>query len=140
MDFEQQYADVLQNLEFAIVSVYRREPGLLDYDVDAALEALIARYNAERQQRAPRSIQLSERREQVYNALTKVCEWRLGRTSLEVEEGRVAAVSSGETDSSPPPLSLEEMVACLKRIRKSVKRWNKQGGRQGYLTFVQQYV
>jgi hypothetical protein len=25
---------------------------------------------------------------------------------------------------------------CLKRIRKSVDLWNKQGGRQGYLYFI----
>ena len=30
--------------------------------------------------------------------------------------------------------------ACLKRIRKSVQRWNKEGGRQGYLTFVGRFV
>ena len=35
---------------------------------------------------------------------------------------------------------MEVIVACLKRIRESIQRWNKEGGRQGYLTFVQRFV
>jgi hypothetical protein len=35
---------------------------------------------------------------------------------------------------------VDVIIACLKRIRKSVEKWNKQGGRQGYLTFVEQFV
>ena len=33
-----------------------------------------------------------------------------------------------------------EMAACLKRIRKSVDRWNKESGPRGYLNFVRQYI
>ena len=38
------------------------------------------------------------------------------------------------------PLSLDEVIACLKRIRKSVQKWNRQAGRRGYLQFVAKYV
>jgi len=31
-------------------------------------------------------------------------------------------------------------MACLRRIRKSVERWNKRGGQQGYVTFVNQFI
>jgi hypothetical protein len=41
---------------------------------------------------------------------------------------------------SIPPLKLDVIVLCLKRIRKSIDRWNKEHGRQGYLKFVSQYV
>ncbi len=37
-------------------------------------------------------------------------------------------------------VSLEVIVACLKRIRKSIQKWNKRGGRQGYLTYVHQFL
>ena len=40
----------------------------------------------------------------------------------------------------PEPVSLDVIVACLKRIRKSIQRWNKEGGRQGYLIFIQRFV
>ena len=42
--FEERYEDVLQNIEVIIVSIHNREPDLLDYDVDAVLEALGSRY------------------------------------------------------------------------------------------------
>jgi hypothetical protein len=31
-------------------------------------------------------------------------------------------------------------VACLRRLRKSVERWNRTGGQRGYLEFVSQFV
>ncbi len=131
--FEDRYLDVLQNIEAAIVAVSRQRPELLDYDVEATLEALIGRYRAEELGRTPRPVQLTERREELYEAVLGICEWRLGRGSPFGEEG-------SEGIPGPTPISVEEIVACLKRIQKSVKRWNKQGGRQGYLTFIRQYV
>lgn len=38
------------------------------------------------------------------------------------------------------PISIEEMIACLKRVRKSVETWNKQGGRQGYLNYIENFI
>jgi hypothetical protein len=38
------------------------------------------------------------------------------------------------------PKTLEEIIACPKRMRASVKRWHKSGGRRGYLDFVGQYL
>lgn len=128
--FEEEYADVLQNIEFAIVGVYRRTPELIDYEVDAALSGLIARYRAEGDGREPRPVRLDERSQEVYDAVEAMCEWRLGRRSLEAE-GAAGA---------PPPKTIDEIGACLKRIRKSVRLWTKQGGRQGYLNFVGRYI
>jgi hypothetical protein len=38
------------------------------------------------------------------------------------------------------PKTIDEIIACLKRIRKSINRWNKVGGRQGYLIFVSDFI
>jgi hypothetical protein len=38
------------------------------------------------------------------------------------------------------PVPFDVIVECLKRIRKSIQRWNREGGRQGYLKFVEQFV
>lgn len=38
--FEDKYLDVLQNIEMAIVGVYRQHKDLLDYDVDRVLNLL----------------------------------------------------------------------------------------------------
>jgi len=37
-------------------------------------------------------------------------------------------------------LAVTDLLECLKRIRKSIRRWNREYGRQGYLKFVSQYV
>lgn len=37
-------------------------------------------------------------------------------------------------------LTEEKIVACLKRIKSSVKLWTKKGGRQGYLNFIEQHI
>ncbi len=34
--FEEQYEDVLQNIEFTIVRIYREKPVLTDYEVQSA--------------------------------------------------------------------------------------------------------
>lgn len=38
------------------------------------------------------------------------------------------------------PLTVEEITACLKWIRKSIRLWTKEGGRQGYLNYISQFI
>jgi hypothetical protein len=38
------------------------------------------------------------------------------------------------------PKTVDEIIACLKRIRRSIQFWQKKGGRQGYLTFISEFV
>jgi hypothetical protein len=131
MDVEKDYLDVLQNIEFAIVSVARQEPALVDFDVENAIIALISRYQA--QDRPARLPNLNERAKQVYELAGAMCEWRLGNAEL-------TSVEMEPSGPRPPVVAVDVIVACLKRIRKSVQRWNKEGGRRGYLTFVQRFV
>ncbi len=133
MAVEDDYLDVLQNIEFAIVSVFRKRPELVDYDVDVVLTALVKGYQAEQRQREKPALHLNELRQEVYNSVEAVCEFRLGRTEL-VES------QHSQFMSSLSPLTIDEILACLKRIRTSVKRWTKVGGRQGYLTFVDEFI
>jgi hypothetical protein len=127
--FEERYEDVLQNIEFSIVAVHRDHPELLDYDVDAALEALISRYGAEARGRTPREHTLPGLRGEVYDAVLYICEWRIGRAAPDDNPATVAERKSAE-----------ELAACLKRVRTSVQRWTKERGRQGYLTFIARFV
>lgn len=131
--FEEKYEDVLQNSEFEIVRMYQHEPELLDLHVEDALGALIAAYQAERQGRAPRAPTLSRLAEDVRASVQGACDWRLGREPLiDAEPGAPLPM--------PAPLTLDEMLTCLKRVRKSVRYWSKEGGRQGYLRFVSDFV
>jgi hypothetical protein len=133
MDVEKDYLDVLQNIEFAIVSVHQRQPALVDFDVDAALNALIAHYQSKAIDRPARQSNLNERAKQVYEMVQAMCDWRLGDETL-------LSADMKRRGPRPEPVTTDVIVACLKRIRKSVEKWNKQGGRQGYLTFVEQFV
>jgi hypothetical protein len=132
-DFEDQYLDVIQNIEFAIVTVYHHNPELTDYDVDNVLNVLIRSYRFQQQNREFSRPTMKPLVEQLYEGVNQMCEWRLGREKL-VDNRRK---SKGP---SPTPISLDEIIACLKRIRKSVDLWNKQGGTRGYLQYIDQFV
>ncbi|NUM43120.1 MAG: hypothetical protein HUU38_00325 [Anaerolineales bacterium] len=128
---EEEYMDILQNMEMAIHSVYRQNQTLADANVDNALEALERTYMGELRGRAAVIPQNPVTR-MVYEQVQTMCEWRLGRASLENEEG----TSSPEI----PPVSHEVILACLKRLRKSLRLWTKEGGPQGYLNYIEQFL
>ncbi len=133
MRVEDQYIDVLQNIEFGIVMTYKDHPEMSDYDVIRMLEALIDKYAAEKIGRQARRILLSQVERTLFENVHRMCEWRLGR-------GTLTDVPEKAKEMAPEPKSIDEIVLCLRRILKSVKRWNKDGGRQGYLKFVMHYV
>lgn len=126
--FEEEYMDVLQNIEMAILSVYREYHDLLDYDVDKVLNILWTEHRNEKQGRTTPVPTLGDNARLVYDRIKEVCQWRLGRTEI--------AIGDEFTRLKPEPISVDEIMDCLKRIRKSVDLWNKQGGRQGYLYFI----
>ena len=66
--FEEQYEDVLQNIEFTIVGVYREQPDeISDWSVEAALDALIQHYSAQVTGRTPRAARLSDGEQAIYD-------------------------------------------------------------------------
>jgi hypothetical protein len=126
--FEDEYLDVLQNIEMAIVNVYREHADLLDYDVDKVLNLLWKEYRNEKINKATPKPILNANAQLVYDRVRQICEWRLGRAETTVGD-EFATVN-------PESVSIDEILACLKRILKSVEMWNKEGGRQGYLYFI----
>jgi hypothetical protein len=58
----QKNLDVLQNIEFRIIDIYRADPSLLDLDVKDALDALVRHYRAEEERRRPPALQLHDAR------------------------------------------------------------------------------
>jgi hypothetical protein len=114
--FEDECLDVLQNIETAIVSVYREHHDLLDYDVDKVLNLLWTEYRNEKQGRTTAAPKLGENAQLVYDRVKERCEWRLGRTMMRAGKKSLQI--------KPEPISLDEIMNCLKRIRKSVDLWN----------------
>lgn len=127
---EDTHLDVLQNIEFAIVSVYRKHSGLRDLDVMRALDALIDVYRTETRGHSPKDISLPKPEGTVFQRVKDMCELRLGR---QVAPTRVHMPFEGDKTAS-------DILACLRKIRRSAERWNKRGGEQGYVQFVSEFV
>ena len=132
MAVQDEYLDVLQNIEFAIVSTYRRHPDMTDYEVMRVLEAALDSYKAETRGHTPREFNPSPMEAALYGAVRHMCEWRLGRGDLSDDEKALGP--------APKPIRIDEILLCLKKILNSVNKWNRGGGRTGYLTFIVQYV
>lgn len=133
MKFEDQYLDVLQNIEFGIVSSYRKHQDMTDYEVMRMLEALIDGYKAEKIGRPPRDFSLSSMEKEMYQTIRETCEWRLGRVNPFTDD-------QVEEEPAFQSRTVDEIILCLKRILKSVNTWNEEGGRKGYLNFIRQFV
>ena len=121
--------DVLQNIEFGIMRVYRAETDLIDVDAQDAVDALVRHYVAEENGRHAPDHRLTGKSVRVFTSVKEMCEWRLGRQELAAEGG----------NEPMPPIAVSELVRCLRKIQKSIRRWT-QFGRKGYLEFVSQYV
>lgn len=131
--FEEKYEQVLQNIEFALVQVYHAHSDLTDWDATEGLRGLTRMYQAELNKQATPTLKLSPLQQEAYNAVERICEWRLGREVLMDEKGQNVA----------PELqfqTLDEIILCLKRILRSIQKWNRNGGRRGYFDFVSEYV
>ncbi len=132
--FEDRYLDILQNLEFAIVRVARKHPELADWHAESAVNALMKHYKAEaagNEIRDP-TARLDPLAQQVYDGMHSMAEWRLGRGGGFEKDGEPVEIPI-------EPITAQEMVDCLKRIRKSIQKWTKWGGRTGYLNYIDDF-
>jgi len=131
--FEDEYLDVLQNIEAGIVRVFREHPEMTDAEASQAVEGALRLYQAEVKKRNPPALRFSPLAQEAFDAVKAMCDWRLGRGELMDDSGQ--AVDLGIT-----PKTMDEIIACLKRIRRSIELWSKRGGRQGYLNYVDDFI
>lgn len=106
MGLEDKDLDVLQNIEFAIVSVSRERPGLSDYNVMRALDALISLYRAESRGHTQEPISLEDPDLEVFERVQAMCEWRMGRAEQPDLVQLSPTIEKG----------LDEMLACLRKF------------------------
>ncbi|SRR5258705_1911199 len=121
--------DVLQNLEFAIAEIWREHPEMTDHVAGRAYEAAFERYRAEKRGHSLRPHTLTDLDLEAFEALKAMCEFRLGRGA--------APIPGVE---KIPGIPVDLLVECLGELRKSVERHTRLGGRQGYLTFIGQFL
>ena len=131
MNFPDDKLAVLQNLEFSVAGVWRAHPEMSDYSALRAYEAAFQIYRAELRGHAPKPHGLTGLDAATFDNLKAICEWRLGR----------GTGPEGMADPSPfPTVPLELLVDCLRELVRSVERHTKSGGKQGYLTFIDQFL
>lgn len=124
-DITQKYEQQLLNLELAVISFYEEHPELTDAQVDSVYEELGKRYRAEATAHEYRPGRLEGLRDTLHQELLPVAELLVGRP----------------TNVLPNvPISAEEMTLIFKRLRTSIKTWQKRGGRQAYLEYVSQFM
>ncbi len=131
--FEEKYDDVLQNIEFGVQLVYQKHHEMTDFDAQSAIEALIRFYQAETRKRNLPELRLAPLAHETFDSVKAMCEWRLGRSEMLDDKSQWA-------DLEMKPKTVDEIVLCLKRIRRSIEFWSRKGGRQSYLKFVSQFV
>jgi hypothetical protein len=131
-DFFNQFGDVLQNIEFAVIETYRAHPELTDVNVDRVYENLQRTYQNELKNRAAPKANFSALEQKLFQNVREMCEYRLGR---------------GESSQSDKfrgqfhAILLPDLITCLKRLRRSIEFWTgKNGGIRGYLNYVKDFV
>jgi hypothetical protein len=105
MALEDTPLDVLQNIEFAIVSVYYKKSDLRDYDVIRALDALIDVYRTEHRGYRPKEVHLPESEQTIFQRLKELCNLRLGRQG----------VTGGLQVPVPEVVTVEVILARLRK-------------------------
>ncbi len=131
--FEEQYNDTLRSMELTLVQQYRQMENLTDWEVRTAVNNLIRYYTAETRRRQPPQLKQDALPQLVFDRLRYTCEGWLGREALIDEQGGVTTLTENA-------LKANEVVACLKRIRRSLDMWQKEGGRRGYFEFIDQFL
>lgn len=131
MKWEEKNLDILQNLEFAIVEIWRANPTMTDYTAQRAYEAARHFYRAQQRGHPPKPPALTGLDATAFEALKAMCEFRLGR-----QAGPPPV--AGEVPVTP--ITLETLIACLQELAKSVERHTRSGGRQGYLQFIDGFL
>ena len=113
-DFEIDNQERLATMEFAIAGCFGRHPDLTDHDVEEAINAVLPQFEPRNRDTSGRVARLNSLAREVYEKLLKAC-------------GVLEAPN-------------EQISACLKRIRKSVQFWRRDGGLRGYLNFINQNI
>ncbi len=117
---------VLKTIESSLIAVARSHQEMTNYTAVRAYEAAIAHYHSIARQQQPKPAKLTGLDAAAYEAVHQACESRLGKP---ISEEAGAAL-----------LTPEDLVSCLRRLVKSVEFWTQQGGRRGYIDFVDNFV
>ncbi len=141
MGLEDKHQDVMQNIEFMIVSVYKDNPSMRDKNAIKALQSLIKHYRALSAGRTPVDPDLNELELDIFERVNVILDERkagfpnLGGTPNESSQRR-----SRFSRAFKEPTHDEISLACLRKLEGSAKFWTKERGLQGYLNYIKQFI
>ena len=123
MKFEDQYFDVLRGIELAIHNSDVQVSDLADFNVDKVLDGLMRLYTAEERGKRQPKLRLNADENTLLGNVNQICELHLGRdTDVAIDQ----------------TIDVSEVIACLKRIKRSVNQMGGKG-RRGYLEFLYEF-
>lgn len=127
------HMDILQNMEFAALQIYRLKPDLVDVDVIHAYNALFAAYSdplfdSEKERKMLEA--LAEPACAVYDVVRQMGELRF----VDDEDRTMCGTSHLSLEARK---TLRDCITCL---LDSAKFWHAQNGSTGYLDYVSQFI
>ena len=131
LKFEDEYFNELLAIETTISKIYVENSDLLDFNVDKALNGVVRTLgNQQRGKKAP-TLKLKDDEQKLYDEF-------IGLTEGQFKGGALTDEDGDEIGIELRSLTVDEMIACFKRIQRSIKLMSDQG-RQGYLNFIKQF-
>ena len=130
MNVVNDYLDILQNIEFTIIAVYRAQPSVSDKDIMLATERLITLYTREKKGLPVLPVAITGNSLLVFEAMKSAAESRLVRSPNEI--------TSDVTTGYRVPLRI--MVICLQRLLDSMNLWHKKDGFRGYINQIKDFL
>ena len=127
MQLAEEFEDVLKAIETSVIKIWDENPEMTNYTVMRAYEEATAHYKALAREQTPKPVKLPGLDGKLLEAVQAACERRLNHPIV-------------DKDPKSKFLSVEDLVACLRRLRKSVDFWTKRGGRTGYMEYIQGFI
>ncbi len=133
MRVDEEFRNVLMNIEIQVIDIANDNPEIADYQVEKVYSALLSKYKALNRGKEAKEVNFKEPTDTLYTQVGAICSFFVGDIKPKDEDGEPINIPLDT-------ISYEDMIACLKSLRKSVKLWNKEGGQKGYLNYVKEFV
>ncbi len=131
--FFQDYEDLMKSIETEVIGFFHEQPELTDHQIDKTYEALQRRYEKQLKGKPAPKSNLKDIEEALYERLMAVLESWLKTGTYQDSRNRTYQVNG--------PVTLDEVITALKRLRRSINLWTrKTRGRQGYLDYIGDFI
>ena len=133
MRVEEEFENLMLNIDIQVVSISSKMPELSDFGVDKVFNAFLSKYKALWKGREPKEVSFGSPENELYLLIKDMCDFFTGDSETWGEGEYLIELDTEK-------VSYETMIAVFKRFRKSVKTWTKRGGSKGYIYYISQFL